>query len=176
VYRNECGLPCECSLPKRLQSSAGNRSDLLPEDYLALKHTDDPAPTARLSRTIAPMPDDKRPKHEWSFAELDKDALEREAKGAFDHSFRVPERVRLAHYLALKHTDDPAPTARLSRTIAPMPDDKRPKHVPAKDLHLLGKAEPLHAGEGIQRLGEEHHDLQVPTASTPICCPKTTSP
>ncbi|GAA5955502.1 hypothetical protein JCM8115_006772 [Rhodotorula mucilaginosa] len=37
--------------------------DLLPEDYLALKHTDDPAPTARLSRTIAPMPDDKRPKH-----------------------------------------------------------------------------------------------------------------
>lgn len=37
--------------------------DLLPEDYLALKHTDDPAPTARLSRTIVPMPDDKRPKH-----------------------------------------------------------------------------------------------------------------
>lgn len=36
--------------------------DLLPQDYLALKHTDDPAPTARLSRTIAPTPDDKRPK------------------------------------------------------------------------------------------------------------------
>ncbi|GAA5971763.1 hypothetical protein JCM11641_001505 [Rhodosporidiobolus odoratus] len=35
--------------------------DLLPDDYLALKHTDDPAPTARLSRTIAPTTDDKRP-------------------------------------------------------------------------------------------------------------------
>ncbi|CDR43355.1 hypothetical protein NBRC10512_000642 [Rhodotorula toruloides] len=35
--------------------------DLLPEDYLALKHTEDPAPTARLRQTIAPTPDDKRP-------------------------------------------------------------------------------------------------------------------
>ncbi|GAA5902821.1 hypothetical protein JCM6882_009135 [Rhodosporidiobolus microsporus] len=35
--------------------------DLLPDDYLALKHTDDPAPTAVLSRTIAPTTDDKRP-------------------------------------------------------------------------------------------------------------------
>ncbi|GAA6046384.1 hypothetical protein JCM3770_004893 [Rhodotorula araucariae] len=36
-------------------------ADLLPEDYLALKHVEDPAPTARLSRTIAPTTDDKRP-------------------------------------------------------------------------------------------------------------------
>ncbi|GAA5929786.1 hypothetical protein JCM10213_002784 [Rhodosporidiobolus nylandii] len=35
--------------------------DLLPTEYLALKHTEDPAPTARLSRTIAPTTDDKRP-------------------------------------------------------------------------------------------------------------------
>ncbi|GAA5822119.1 hypothetical protein JCM11251_004864 [Rhodosporidiobolus azoricus] len=35
--------------------------DLLPDDYLALKHTDDPALTASLSRTIAPTTDDKRP-------------------------------------------------------------------------------------------------------------------
>lgn len=35
--------------------------DLLPEDYLTLKHVEDPAPTARLTRTIAPRTDDKRP-------------------------------------------------------------------------------------------------------------------
>ncbi|GJN89774.1 hypothetical protein Rhopal_002763-T1 [Rhodotorula paludigena] len=34
---------------------------LLPEDYLALKHVDDPAPTARLSRAVVPTTDDKRP-------------------------------------------------------------------------------------------------------------------
>ncbi|GAA6004874.1 hypothetical protein JCM10207_008437 [Rhodosporidiobolus poonsookiae] len=35
--------------------------EILPADYLALKHTDDPAPTAVLSRTIAPTTDDQRP-------------------------------------------------------------------------------------------------------------------
>jgi aarF domain-containing kinase len=34
---------------------------LLPDDYLTLKHTDDPAATARIGRAVAPTTDDQRP-------------------------------------------------------------------------------------------------------------------
>lgn len=57
----------------------------------------------------------------------------------------------------------PARSRKLTEVVCLDTEVDLAHHHLAKHLHLLGKAEPLHPGERVERLGEKHHNLEVAT-------------